>query len=298
MTGDRPSSTALVVARGLAVVAESPELAILVPERAAELNRILLIAESRSSARFVALTRSIWFRRLVFAMQRFVIPGILPHYALRKRFIEDVVRGALGEGFEQVVVLGAGFDTLAMRLAEEFPGRRFYEIDHPATQAAKRGALTAGSQGGSNFVLAATDLAAAELEAELAALPGFDPDAATVFVAEGLLMYLPEASVAQLLSSVARYGRIRIVFTAMAFDESGAPGFRQGSRFVKEWLRRRGEPFLWGMRSEAMAEFLERASLSLVDLAGPSRLRRDYLGKLGHTVRIAEGEWIYVADGM
>ena len=53
---------------------------------------------------------------------------------LRKRLIEEVVRASLTEGVEQVVIIGAGFDTLALRLCAGFPRTNFIEIDHPATQ--------------------------------------------------------------------------------------------------------------------------------------------------------------------
>ena len=33
-------------------------------------------------------------------------------------------------GAKQVVILGAGFDTLALRLSEQFPSVKFIEVDH------------------------------------------------------------------------------------------------------------------------------------------------------------------------
>ena len=72
-----------------------------------------------------------------------MLPGILLHYALRKRFIEESARAFLERGGQQLVVLGAGFDTLAARIAEERPGVVCVEVDHPATQETKRRVLTA-----------------------------------------------------------------------------------------------------------------------------------------------------------
>jgi O-methyltransferase involved in polyketide biosynthesis len=48
-------------------------------------------------------------------------PGIVRHWMLRKRWIESRVRARIAAGASQVVVLGAGLDTLGVRLASELP---------------------------------------------------------------------------------------------------------------------------------------------------------------------------------
>ena len=65
-------------------------------------------------------------------------PGIVSHFAWRKRWIAQRCRLALAEGFERVVVLGAGLDTLALGLSQITPKVEWIEIDHPASQRAKQ----------------------------------------------------------------------------------------------------------------------------------------------------------------
>jgi hypothetical protein len=55
--------------------------------------------------------------------------------ALRTRVLDDGLAGLCDGGVAQAVVLGAGYDTRAARMAR--PGLRFFEVDHPATQADK-----------------------------------------------------------------------------------------------------------------------------------------------------------------
>lgn len=59
------------------------------------------------------------------------------HEYLRARtaFFDRAVVSALDAGAEQVVIGGAGYDGRALRYAR--PGVRWYELDHPATQADK-----------------------------------------------------------------------------------------------------------------------------------------------------------------
>src|SRR5262245_58748314 len=60
--------------------------------------------------------------------------------AVRTRYIDDTVADALQRGVEQVVILGAGFDSRAYRI-REIERTRVFEVDHPLTQAAKQRAI-------------------------------------------------------------------------------------------------------------------------------------------------------------
>nr|WP_228122348.1 class I SAM-dependent methyltransferase [Saccharothrix syringae] len=102
---------------------------------------------------------------------------------------DDAVRRALDDGVRQVVV--AGYDSRAWRLAR--PGVRFFEVDHPATQADKRRRAPAG---GPRYV--PVDLAADPLDRALRE--------AVLFVVEGLTPYLTEPRVRALLTALARLG--------------------------------------------------------------------------------------------
>jgi methyltransferase (TIGR00027 family) len=114
--------------------------------------------------------------------------------AARTRFYDDAVTEALDAGITQVVIVGAGYDSRAWRLAR--PGVRFFEIDHPATQADKRRRAPAG---GPCYV--PVDL---NVDSLREALPnaGHDADQPSLFIAEGLTMYLQEPQVRELLHTL------------------------------------------------------------------------------------------------
>ena len=61
--------------------------------------------------------------------------GFGPSLAARTRFFDERVLEAISDGIGQVVILGAGYDDRALRFRS--PGVRFFELDHPATQADK-----------------------------------------------------------------------------------------------------------------------------------------------------------------
>jgi methyltransferase (TIGR00027 family) len=62
--------------------------------------------------------------------------GALAFITARERYIDDFLTACLSEGLDQVVILGAGFDTRAYRIAG-IEKTRVFEVDQPATQEVK-----------------------------------------------------------------------------------------------------------------------------------------------------------------
>ncbi len=80
------------------------------------------------------------------------------HVLLRSRFAEERLRDALERGVTQFVALGAGLDTFAYRQPPWARALRIFEVDHPASQAAKRERLAeAGIDVPANVVYAPID---------------------------------------------------------------------------------------------------------------------------------------------
>ncbi|GIL48590.1 hypothetical protein Vafri_4651 [Volvox africanus] len=66
----------------------------------------------------------------------FGCPGIMTYLNARTRWLDEEVSAAIRQGFTQVVVVAAGFDTRAYRLST--PGVSFFEIDLPEASQRKR----------------------------------------------------------------------------------------------------------------------------------------------------------------
>ena len=189
-------------------------------------------------------------------MERSTIPGVLLHYALRKKCIGELARSALGNGISQVVVLGAGFDPLSSELQWEFPDAQFWEVDHPATQLHKMRACSELGVERVHFV--PVDLSATSFERETLINTGFDPAKRTFWIAEGLLMYFPAdivSSLMETLSSLSAAGS-QFAFTFMEKQHDGRIRFDSQTNFVDWWLRTRGEPFLWGSTRSELVEII------------------------------------------
>jgi methyltransferase (TIGR00027 family) len=283
---DRPSTTAKLIAAATVFLARDPRFADLVPSGAAEICARYVSVEALSSR---------WLRWAVRLVERATIPGLMLHFMLRKRFIEDTVRASLAAGSRQVVVVGAGFDTLATRLASAYPQARFIEVDHPATQRAKRLAIDERR----NLHFVAANLAEVRLQNALAG-GAYRRDAPSVFVIEGLLMYLTDAQIAVLFAAIAELQRApgTLVFTVMEPASDGRPRFHNATPLVTRLLSLWSEPFRSAMRREAAARLPERfPGLRLRAMAAAEEFRELYLAPSGRQhLALARGETVIVAE--
>jgi O-methyltransferase involved in polyketide biosynthesis len=281
MRQGRASTTAQLIALSAVVLGRDSRRAALLPPGAAQASERLLSAVAPAKLRAVR-TRA--FRGAVEAVERIMLPGIQEHYAVRKRYIETAVRGFLATGGRRVVVLGAGLDTLAVRLAPEYPAVEFLELDHPATQRYKRRAVDPLP----NLSFRPADFASPPT------IPAGGP---ACFVAEGLTMYLRPAAVAGLLRACVTAGGPGsvVVFTFIVADERGRLRFR-GSRAVGAWLKAVGEPFTWGISVADLPDFVAPLGLRVRETAGTDTLRERYVRPLGIDTALAVGEVICVCE--
>jgi len=253
---EQASRTALLIAASLVLLRHDAKYSRLVSKTSADLCARVLEKHSSQTRLFSKIVRQRWFRPIAKLIERITIPWILLHYVLRKKCISELVRSALASGVAQVVILGAGFDPLSSELQGEFPTASFWEIDHPATQRHKVRACSEIGIERVHFV--AVDLSAAGLEREALIKSDFDPTKRTFWIAEGLLMYFPADVVSALMKTLSTLSApgSEFAFTFMEKQGDDQLHFHSQTKLVDSWLRRRGEPFLWGTRRSELTKFI------------------------------------------
>ncbi|MCX2979630.1 SAM-dependent methyltransferase [Halieaceae bacterium IMCC14734] len=230
------SQTALKVAATMVTLAQQPRWHRKLPADLPELSERLILAagEPLYSPTLMRITKRRWavnFSKLA----EFAQPGIFYGLGARKIFMNEKVLAALAAGATQVLVIGAGFDTLCLRLAQHHPEINFFEIDHPDTARAKRrGVEREGCP--CNLQLISADLATVSLDQVLSETQQWNSQATTAAVAEGLLYYLPATAVRELFkhlhgttgadsqvafSHIVRFNHLRLA--RVALDIAGEP---------------------------------------------------------------------------
>ena len=299
MRAAKASSTAQVIARSIVYLSHDPELRHLLPPGAAEASTWFVDEFSHTSKLFVECTQWGWFRGLCKLLERCTIPGIILHYVLRKRYLEDVTRTAIQEGFQQVIVLGGGFDTLALRLHQEFDTLTFIELDHPSTQRVKTRALKKRQLPSQRMVLAPIDFAQQKLTDVLARIPRYRNAEKTLLICEGVLMYLSSVEVDAFFDQVVACSecQTRIAFTFMEPQANGRVNFATKSWLVNWWMSLRKEPFDWGINRGEIPSYLEARNLNYRTMATAEVLAQQYLDdELARNTTLAHGEFVCVAD--
>lgn len=195
---------------------------------------------------------------------KFWAPGGQEMLTIRPRLVDDYARELAAKGLDQIVLLGAGFDTMALRLKNELRGCRIFEVDHPATQAEKvKGMNRIGKPG--NLVFVAVDFEKDDFVEKLKGA-GFDPALRTFIVWVGVSYYLRPQTVEQSLSRIAALGGPG---TRLAWDYMLADVVDGSSKNLdaldKRWrVAALGEPWLFGLKPEDIPGYLDRFGFRLI----------------------------------
>lgn len=273
MKENQASSTALTVLQGMLYTARNPEYAYLVDDELRQSCERILSLSEQGRKRLKQLDS--WLpRQGLRLLERLIVPGIALHYVLRKRGIEDYALTQLKDGISQVIVLGAGLDTLAYRLSKKYPEVTFIEIDHPATQTLKAPFFNTAESGESaNLHCLAIDFSRQTLEQELSQFPVFSADKPTLFICEGVLPYLTAAHVTVLFASLKQLCQHKLSFIFTALE----PKNTAHHSLLKFYLQQKGEPIQWEVASTELVDFVTAQGFVLEDLATEQHLCERYL---------------------
>jgi len=274
MHKDKPSRTALKVALNTLTLAAKKGMDEILPAGLVEATETLLVGSGAAGARTVRWSRS---PKMVSVYEAFdwMLPGQFEAFAHRKAFCERQVRDGIRKGATQILVLGAGYDTMGWRLAPEFPDAIFFEIDHPATARLKAQGIDSMGQR-DNLCLIAEDLGHQKLAHVLKTNGSWDQNAPTVFIAEGLVMYLPPEAVRDLFNQCAAVagGGSRMAFSYIPTGADGRPDAGRWTGLML-WLQKAaGEPWTWSIRPEALGEYLRASGWTYA--AEPGQTARKY----------------------
>lgn len=274
MHHERPSTTAAMVALGvLALHARGDPYAPLNDPEARMLTTGL-----RAAGPLVSLaSRLAPHPALARAAEWLIAPGMSRHFGARKQRIELLARGAIDSGIARVVVLAAGFDLLAHRLSLSGPSLHLIELDHPATQRIKH-RMYAEDPSAARITLIPADLADPAWPAHLA--PHLQPVLPTLFVLEGLSMYLTQEQWGTLLDTLAHLpGAARLLFTFLGTDARGRARLARQRPYLPFILNLLSEPFRWGSRPEDIPAFTARLAWRTDRILGPESLTKPFAGE-------------------
>lgn len=227
------------------------------------------------------------FSKVAFWYAERLTPGNPGYVVARTRYIDDYLKSCINYGIQQLVILGAGYDTRAYRF-DELKGKvKAFEVDHPATQKLKiqKVKKVFGSLP-DNVVYVSVDFDKEKLEEKMFG-SGYDKNLKTLFIWEGVIPYITAVGVDETFAFAANNSGEGSYIIFDYIFKSVIDGTNE-SEVAKTWrktLERLGEPFLFGIDEGTAEEFLIRRgfdevkeviveSLKEVYFKGKSRVRQ------------------------
>jgi methyltransferase (TIGR00027 family) len=198
--------------------------------------------------------------------------GALTFVVARYRYIDEYLQERLDTGTVQVVLLGAGLDSRAYRGELLSRAIKTFEVDHPATQASKiehvkqiLGTLP------NHVVYVSVDFNRETLDQLLVA--GFDTEVQTLFIWEGVTLYLEKEAVESTLAWIRLHARPG---SALIFDYQDTSTLTGHHRAYALLNRLTGEKRVFGMEPDQMEHFLAQHGFTQVVNVPAQRLEHLY----------------------
>ena len=161
--------------------------------------------------------------------------------AARSRIAEDALARAVEKGIRQIVILGAGLDTFALRNPHDARQIRIYEVDHPATQAWKAQRLAEAQTAlPRSLIFVPVDFERDDVGEKLAAA-GFAQSSPAFFTWLGVVPYLTEDAIGRTLEYLSSIRDSEVVFDYMEPPEASSEELRQLEKERAEQLKKINE---------------------------------------------------------
>ena len=200
------------------------------------------------------------------------IRGIEGEVLARSRYVEEALAPRLEEGLDQVIVLGAGFDTTALRHAGS--NCRFFEVDHPATQAEKRTILARRPELGADIRFVPVDFAKDDL-AQALLDAGFDARRPALVSWLGVTMYLEQRVTVATLKTLRRVlapGSV-VIFDAYPRREETTLEEQPMFAAARALTASQGEPMIGAFDSPAFVVDIEGKGWRIADVMKGDAMR-------------------------
>jgi methyltransferase (TIGR00027 family) len=269
-TTDRPSSTAQWTTLGRALELERPREQRIVSD---EYAPAFLTTASRAVLRALQLAGP-----AVRLAERAELAGLSAYALCRHRFIDEHLRVGLADGVEQVLILGAGYDSRAYRFAAELSGRPVHEVDLPPLSRRKAAIVAAHPERFGHTSIRRVEINfRTESLADRLLGAGFVVGARTFIAWEGVIPYLTRAAVSDTLDTLRELcGPGSVVAMDYWYRLAGIGPTNQVRRLGARAIALVGEPVTFGIQPGDVGEFLDLHGFAVFDLVQARELATRY----------------------
>lgn len=206
--------------------------------------------------------------------------GLYAYVIARTKYIDSIFQN-IDPDITQIVILGAGFDSRAIRFQEKLQHATIFEIDVPNTQTAKIAQYKkCGITIPPNLKFVAIDFTRETLDQKLKQ-ENYQPDRQCLFLLEGLTMYLDARSIDVTFSTISEFagkGSLFVFDFIYAGVLRGETKYHGGQEAYKRVMNA-GEPWTFGIEEGQIDPFLAKYGLTLRNESNAERLEERFYSK-------------------
>ena len=218
-----------------------------------------------------------------------IIPGIIGGQICRTRYIDEKTLDLLKD-IEQIMILGAGFDTRAYRL-KGIGNTDIYEIDLPEIQMVKKKRLKNYlGKFPANVTFIPIDFNREKLE-DVLERSSFDMTKPSLVILEAVTQYLDKKSVEEVFQFFSQLSNDSyLIFTYILKDVIERK--TEKANKMMGYLEKKGSPFLFGINPSEIKTFLSKYNLEMIADVGTEYYQENYLEPLNRNILVTEIERI------
>lgn len=203
-------------------------------------------------------------------------PGSLSSGISRTKYIDDLLETAIHAGVDQVIILGAGYDTRALRLPF-LKKTKVIEIDHPNTSKYKIALLKSARAMNANVSYHQIDFDVQKLE-DVIGTTGLDINSPAAVIWEGVTNYLTSAAIDATFTFLSRLAAgSYVIFTYIDRLVLESPRSYAGAETVMKHLNELQENWRFGFAPSELRQYLAKFRYTLIEDNGADSYRKKYM---------------------
>ena len=220
-----------------------------------------------------------YFRNKIRLKLRKKVPGTYEYMTARTKHFDELFKSALEENVPQLIILGAGYDTRALRYRDKIKDTRIFEVDTPIIQRQKKMILEKSNIDIPEQVTFVPINFNRENIQDLLPEAGYETSLKSCFLWEGVTYYLTEEAIKGTLSFIRDFSGPG---TRIAFDyfyKRGIFGGNDlyGAKEIRMQVEKSGEPFLFGLDKEEVNPYLMKNGFEILSHYSPEEFEKRYL---------------------
>ncbi len=206
--------------------------------------------------------------------------GIYEYVIARTKYIDNIFKESIENGIDQILIFGAGFDSRAVRFAEKNIKTKIFELDTLHTQTAKIKQFRKKNISiPKDTILIPIDFHVDSVSEKLE-LNGFKRNKTTLFIMEGIIMYLNKEAVDELFKLIYELAvpGSRVVFDYIYASVLRKENIYYGEKNIHGKVNSVQEPWLFGIEKGGMEAFLKNYNFNLIQNLNSEDLEKMFFG--------------------